>query len=255
MLGTRSFFKDWAEHFMDFKQKYKYYSFFYHQQYFHHREDFMLKATENNKIQKVWFKKNRMNNMKVLAFLFPLLLLICPPILSSPLTSLPPVFSLCASRASSARAGRYGPAAGQPADGREDELRQRRPDARPGTGRRPDWPVAPGRHTGPRGSRLHPPRELQPAQHWEPGYLLKRWVVGYISLHFGCFKIDRNDTRKWYKAICSPLLTLLQSYMKMKLLSLSSWASGLSPQSWQRNSHTARLVWLLRKLSKVFICI
>lgn len=120
--------------------------------------------------------------MKVLAFLFPLLLLICPPILSSPLTSLPPVFSLCASRASSARAGRYGPAAGQPADGREDELRQRRPDARPGTGRRPDWPVAPGRHTGPRGSRLHPPRELQPAQHWEPGYLLKRWVVGYISL-------------------------------------------------------------------------
>lgn len=74
------------------------------------------------------------------------------------------------SRAPAEGAGGDGPAAGQPADGRENELRQRRPDARPGAGRRPDRPAAPGGHAGPGGSRLRPPRELQPAQHREPGY-------------------------------------------------------------------------------------
>lgn len=119
------------------------------------------------------------------------------PLLSSLSSCLlwPPSF-LPASRAPAEGAGGDGPAAGQPADGREDELRQRRPDARPGAGRRPDRPVAPGGHTGPGGSRLCPPRELQPAQHWEPGYLLKHCVIDYILLQFSCLKGDRNNTHK-----------------------------------------------------------
>ena len=76
------------------------------------------------------------------------------------------------SRAPAEGAGGDGPAAGQPADRREGELRQRRPDARPGAGRRPDGLLAPGRHSGPGRRRLRSPWELQPAQHREPRYVL-----------------------------------------------------------------------------------
>lgn len=75
------------------------------------------------------------------------------------------VFFSSASRSPPEGAGGDGPAARQPADRREGQLRKRRPDAQPGGGRRPERPAAPG------GRGLHPPRELQPAQHGEPGYV------------------------------------------------------------------------------------
>lgn len=58
----------------------------------------------------------------------------------------------------------------------------------------------------------------------------------WFLLHFGCLKVDGNYTHKCHAAIWNPLFCFCA-------LSLSSWASGLTPEPWQRRSHTARLVY------------
>lgn len=155
----------------------------------------------------------------------------------------------CPTRAPAEKAGGDGSAAGQPADGYEDELWQWRPDARPGAGRWPDRPVAPGRHTGPGWSQLCPPWELQPAQHWQPGYFLRHlhsMLWSDMKSSFG-FVWQGTKTKLAFSVLTH------YSYSSLFLFpSLCSWASGLTSQSWPRCSYTPRLVLLFKRVSEYF---